>query len=459
MCVFMEVSMSELSEKWELITETVRNEGDVTDISFETWIKPLKVYGIVEDKVIIIVPPEKDRLLDYYNKRYLDFFRVAISEALNHTYDVEFKVEKDLESNDSSSFSSSNKVFNINSENAGLNPKYKFDSFVVGSNNKLAHSAALAVAESPGLVYNPLFIYGGPGLGKTHLMHAIGHFILEQNPNVKVLYVSSEQFTNEVIESVRSGNAAAAAKVREKYRSVDVLMIDDVQFIIGKDATQEEFFHTFNALHSSGKAIIISSDKAPSKMETLDERFRSRFSWGLTVDIQPPDFETRMAILMKNAVNCDREIDKAIIEYIATNIKSNIRDLEGAFTKILFFAKLNNVDLTLQLAEEALRDVIYPDKPFKVTPSYIIDVVAEHYKIKPEVIVSKKRSADVVIPRHVAMYLCCEMTDASLSDIGAVLGNRDHTTVMNGRDNISKMIKEDSDFSAKIEVIKSKISH
>lgn len=456
MCVFMEVSMSELSEKWDQITETVRNEGDVTDISFETWIKPLKVYGIVNDTVIIIVPPEKDRLIDYYNKRYLDFFRVAISETLNHTYDVEFKVEKDIDSKESSSETN---VYNINFENANLDSRYKFSSFVVGGNNQLAHSAALAVAESPGRAYNPLFIYGGSGLGKTHLMHAIGHYILEQNPNMKVLYVSSAQFTDEIVESLRSGNAASAAKVREKYRSVDVLMIDDVQFIIGKEATQIEFFNTFNALHSSGKAIILSSDKAPSMMESLDERFRSRFGWGLAVDIQPPEYETRMAILMKKAASCDIKIDKAIIEYIASNINTNIRDLEGAFNKIMLFSKLNKGEVTLQLAEEALRDVIYPDRPFKVTPSYIIDVVAEHFKIKPEVIVSKKKSADVVTPRHIAMYLCCEMTDASLNDIGSALGNRDHTTVMNGRDNVTKKIKENIEFSNTIDVIKSKISH
>lgn len=449
--------MSEISEKWDLIKETVRKECELTDISFDTWIKPLKLHGVEGDVVTIVIQSDQANLLKYISTRYQAFFQVAISEMFNHTYEVVFKLEKDLASNDSLQ-NISNNVYNINSENANLNPKYKFDTFVVGSNNKMAHAASLAVAESPGNAYNPLYIYGGAGLGKTHLMHAIGHFILEQNPNMKVLYVSSEQFTNEVIETVRSGNSEAKTKLHDKYRNVDVLMVDDVQFIIGKDSTQEEFFHTFNALHSSGKQIVISSDKPPKKMETLEERFRSRFEWGLITDIQPPDYETRMAILMKNAENYEHEIDREIIEYIATNIKSNIRELEGAFNKIIAFAKLNKVDLTMQLAEEALRDVIYPDKPTKVTPSYIIEVVAEHFGFKTEMLTSKKRDAEIILPRQIAMYLCCEMTDYSLKEIGEALGKKDHTTVMHGRDKISSDMQKDPDLASKISLLKSKIS-
>lgn len=449
--------MSEISEKWDLIKETVRKEYDLTDVSFNTWIMPLKFHGIEGDTVIILIPSENAQSLSYINSKYGNYFHVTISEMFNHEYAVVFKLEKDINSQNSVQEKNTN-VYNINSENANLNPKYKFDTFVVGNNNKMAHAASLAVAESPGSVYNPLYIYGGAGLGKTHLMHAIGHFILEQNPSKKVLYVTSENFTNEVIETVRSGNATAVAKLREKYRTVDVLMVDDVQFIIGKESTQEEFFNTFNALHSAGKQIVLSSDKPPKKMETLEERFRSRFEWGLITDIQAPDYETRMAILMKNAENCDRYINKEIIEYIATNIKSNIRELEGAFNKIVAYSKLNNVEMNLQRAEEALRDVIYPDKPLKITPNYITEIVAEHYGIKPEALYSKKRNAEIALPRQVAMYLCCEMTDFSLNEIGAVLGNRDHTTVMHGRDKIAEDIKKDADFSSKIEVIKSKIS-
>ena len=450
--------MSEISEKWELIKDTVRNEYELSDISFDTWIKPLRFYDVCDNTVVIMIPSEASHALNYINTRYKSYFKVTISEIMNHEYDVIFKLEKDVEGSSKENSSIISNVYNINYETANLNPKYKFNSFVVGSNNKMAHSASLALAESPGTAYNPLFIYGGPGLGKTHLMHAIGHFILEQNPNMKVLYVTSEQFTNEVIESIRSGNASDITKLREKYRTVDVLMVDDVQFIIGKDATQEEFFHTFNALHSSGKQIVISSDKPPKKMETLDERFRSRFEWGLCTDIQPPDYETRMAILMKNVENCDRDIDKEIIEYIATNIKSNIRELEGALNKILAFAKLNNVELTLKSAEEALRDVIYPDKPREITPSYIINVVSEHFGIKVEDIISKKRNAEIALPRQIAMYLCREMTDISLNEIGSFVGNRDHTTVMHGSSKIAEDIKKNPDLAAKVDIIRKKIS-
>ena len=342
--------------------------------------------------------------------------------------------------------------------NANLNNKYKFDTFVVGSNNKFAHSAALAVAESPGEAYNPLYLYGGAGLGKTHLMHSIGHFVLEQNQDKKVLYVTSEQFTNEVIESIRSGNAAAMTKLRDKYRTVDVLLIDDVQFIIGKESTQEEFFHTFNVLHSAGKQIIISSDKPPKEMETLEERFRSRFEWGLIADIQPPDYETRMAILRKNAEMYDKEIDDEIIQYIATNIKSNIRELEGALNKVMANARLNKQELNLALAEDALKDVIYPDQRREVSPTLIIDVVAEHFNISKEDITSKKRNSEYVVPRQIIMYLCRQMTEATFQMIAAYLGKKDHTTVIHGVEKIEEKIQTDEDLRNKIETIQKKLT-
>jgi chromosomal replication initiator protein len=315
------------------------------------------------------------------------------------------------------------------------------------------------VAETPGEVYNPLFLYGGPGLGKTHLMHSIGHFILEQNPDKKVLYVTSEEFTNEVIESIRSGNSASMAKLREKYRTVDVLMVDDIQFIIGKESTQEEFFHTFNVLHSAHKQIIISSDKPPKDMDTLDERFRSRFEWGLTADIQAPDYETRMAILRKNAETFDLKIDEDIIQYIATNIKSNIRELEGALNKILAFAKLNKKELSLSLAEEALKDVIYPNKPKEVTPSTIISVVSEHFGVKPEDITSKKRNSEFVLPRQIVMYLCYQMIDGiSYMSIAKLLGKKDHTTVIHGVNKITSELNSNEELNSKIDIIRKKIN-
>lgn len=289
-------------------------------------------------------------------------------------------------------------------------------------------------------------------------MHSIGHFILENNPDMKVLYVTSEEFTNEVIESIRSGNAASMSKLREKYRTVDVLMVDDVQFIIGKESTQEEFFHTFNVLHSARKQIILSSDKPPKEMETLNERFRSRFEWGLTADIQPPDYETKMAILRKNAESCDKKIDEEVIQYIANNIKSNIRELEGAFNKIIAFAKLNKVEITLQMAEEALKDMIYPDKPKEITPSLIINVVAEHFGVKPDDITSKKRNSEFVQPRQVIMYLCREMTDTSLINIAKLLGKKDHTTILHGCNKIMTEMNSNEELYNKIEIIKKKIN-
>ena len=377
---------------------------------------------------------------------------------MNHTYDISFILEKDAATEAPNKIASPSPSYNINYENANLNPKYTFDTFVVGSNNKFAHAASLAVAESPGDVYNPLYLYGGPGLGKTHLMHSIGRFILDSNPNMKVLYVTSEVFTNEVIDCIRSGDAVKMNQLREKYRTVDVLMIDDIQFIIGKESTQEEFFHTFNTLHSAGKQIILSSDKPPKDMDALDERFRSRFEWGLISDIQPPNYETRMAILKKNAENYNKEIDDEIFQYIANNIKSNIRELEGAFNKIIAFSKLNKVDITLSYAEEALKDVIYPDKPKEITPNLIIEVVSEHFGVNKEDITSKKRNSEFVLPRQVVMYLCRELTDTSLTNIGKLLGKKDHTTIIHGVNKITEEINTNEELRNKIEIIKKKIN-
>lgn len=448
--------MDKIKENWEEIKDIVRREYNLSAISFSTWVEPLEFHNIEQDVVNIIIPSNQAHALNYISSKYKSFFQVTISEMFDHTYDVNFILESDIRPKES--MESETSYYNVNYENANLNPKYKFDTFVVGSNNKFAHSASLAVAESPGQAYNPLYLYGGAGLGKTHLMHSIGHFILEQNPHMKVLYVTSEEFTNEVIESIRSGNAAAMTKLREKYRTVDVLMVDDVQFIIGKESTQEEFFHTFNVLHAAGKQIILSSDKPPKEMETLEERFRSRFEWGLISDIQPPDYETRVAILRKNAEIYHRQIDEEIIDYIATNIKSNIRELEGAFNKIIAFAKLNKVDLTLTSAEEALKDVIYPNKPRDITPTLIINVVSEQFGVKPEDITSKKRNSEYVLPRQVVMYLCRNLTDASYSTIGKILGKKDHTTVLHGANKIEEELKINEELQNKIDIIIKKIN-
>ena len=447
--------MDFIKENWDLIKETLRTEYDLSDISYKTWVKPLTFHSVKDDVVTIMIPSDQAHALKYISSKYKSYFQVTISEMMDHTYDISFILESDV--NDEM-MTPPGAVYNINYENAHLNPKYRFDTFVVGNNNKFAHSASLAVAESPGEAYNPLYLYGGAGLGKTHLMHSIGHFILDQNPDKKVLYVTSEQFTNEVIESIRSGNAAKMNKFREKYRTVDVLLIDDVQFIIGKESTQEEFFHTFNVLHAAGKQIILSSDKPPKEMETLEERFRSRFVWGLIADIQPPDYETRMAILKKNAENCNKEINEDILDYIASNIKSNIRELEGAYNKVIAFSRLNKVEITLDNVKEALNDIISPNVSRQITPQLIISVVAEHFGITADDITSKRRNSEFVLPRQICMYLCRKLTDESLQNIGKALGKKDHTTVIHGIDKITDDMQVNEELKNKIDIITKKIN-
>lgn len=447
--------MDSIKDKWDLIKETLREEYELTDISYNTWIVPLNFYQVKNNVVMIIIPSDQAHALNYISSKYKSYFQVTISEMMNHTYDIAFILEKDVVEG---SLDEDDPVYNMKYEHANLNPKYKFDTFVVGSNNKFAHSASLAVAESPGEIYNPLYIYGGAGLGKTHLMHSIGRFILEQNPDMKVLYVTSEVFTNEVIDGVRSGDIVKMNKFREKYRTVDVLLIDDIQFIIGKESTQEEFFHTFNTLHSAGKQIILSSDKPPKDMEILEERFRSRFEWGLIADIQPPDYETRMAILKKNAEVYPKEIDDEVFQYIANNIKSNIRELEGALNKLMAFANLEKQEVTLALAEQVLKDIISPDEKRIITPEYIINTVCEHFDVSLEDIKSNKRSSKIVHPRQIAMYLCRDMTDTALKVIGKYMGNRDHTTVKHGIEKIEKELQTSPTTQNTVEILKKKIN-
>ena len=452
--------MDAIKENWTTVKEAVRREYSLSDISYHTWVEPLEFHNVVNDVVSIIIPSDQAHALNYISSKYKSFFQVTITEMFDHPYDINFILEKDVKAEEpaENEMAVPNQIYGINYEDAHLNPKYKFDTFVVGSNNKFAHSASLAVAESPGEVYNPLYLYGGPGLGKTHLMHSIGHFILEQDPDKKVLYVTSEEFTNEVIESIRSGNAASMTKLREKYRNVDVLMVDDVQFIIGKESTQEEFFHTFNTLYESKKQIIISSDKPPKDMEILDERFRSRFEWGLIADITLPDYETRMAILHKKEELEGYNISEEVIKYIATNIKSNIRELEGAFNKVMASSKLEKKEVTLELAEQALKDIISPDEQKVITPDYIISVVAEHYHVTVADLCGNKRSSKIVMPRQIAMYLCRDIIDTSLKTIGKNLGDRDHTTVMHGIEKIENELKTNDNLKNSIDTLRKKIN-
>ena len=403
---FQETFMLEqLKENWEKILDNVKEDQDLSDVSFNTWLVPLKPVS-VEGNVVTILCPVNSIGLEYIDKNYT------------------------------------------------------FDTFVVGSNNKMAHAASLAVAESPAEIYNPLFIYGGVGLGKTHLMHSIAHFILKNNPDAKVLYVTCETFTNELIDAIRNKNNITTTEFREKYRNIDVLLIDDIQFIMNKESTQEEIFHTFNALYEAKKQIILSSDRPPKDIETLEERLRSRFEWGLTVDIGSPDYETRMAILRKKEDMEGYNIDDAVIRYIATNIKSNIRELEGALTKIVASARLTNSEITLEMAEEALKDHISPTQGREITPQLIIDVVADHFNISPEDISSANRSRSIAYPRQIAMYLCCDMVgkDYSLQMIAKYLGKNDHTTVIHGRNKIAKELSTDENLQYTVNILKNKLN-
>ena len=363
---------------------------------------------------------------------FVDDLCLGAAEALSATTakaPVEEKKEEDLKKK-ISSVSTNNNVATQN-----LNPNYTFDTFVVGTNNNMAYAACLAVAETPGPIYNPLFIYGGAGLGKTHLMQAIAHFIITSDPSKKVLYVTSETFTNELIESVKTNKNT---EFRNKYRNIDVLLIDDIQFIIGKLSTQEEFFNTFNDLYLVGKQIVISSDRPPKEMETLPDRLRTRFESGLPVDIQIPTYETKMAIINKKSEALGIDFPYEVKDYVATNITSSIRELEGALTKLSAYSKLSHTPLTAEFAENTLKDLISPYSKKEITPELIIEVVAEHFHIKPEDIISHRRSADIAFPRQIAMYLCRQMTQTPLEAIGKAMGNRDHTTVIYGADKIAK---------------------
>jgi chromosomal replication initiator protein len=451
-----------LKSKWNEVLLYLKEEHEVSDVSFDTWLMPLKVYDVTEDHVVKLIVPDHI-FLSYIKKKYNFLLKVAIEEITGIKCEIELMVADQIQEESPSSnqliMTNNNVVSQTAIQNANLNPKYTFDTFVVGANNNLAHAASLAVAESPGEIYNPLFIYGGVGLGKTHLMHSIANFILKNNPKAKILYVTSEKFTNELIDAIRNKNNISTTEFREKYRNNDVLLIDDIQFIIGKESTQEEFFHTFNSLYEAKKQIIVSSDRPPKEIETLEERLRSRFEWGLTVDIQSPDYETRMAILRKKEEMEGYNIDNEVIKYIATNIKSNIRELEGALTKIVALSKLEkNKEINIALAEEALKDIVAPGESRTVTVESIIQIVADHYNLTNLDITSSRRNKEIAYPRQIAMYLCRTMTDTSLQEIGRLMGGRDHSTILHGIDKITSDLQSDTNLQSTVDIIKKKIA-
>lgn len=440
----MSISLSEL---WQRTLELLKTE--LTEISFDTWIKTIEPISLNTNSIILGVPAE-------FNKGILESrYNLLIKNALKQISHKEYSITIVIPSQENIDKYTLQKSSNAAEETQAslLNPKYSFDTFVVGNSNRFAHAASLAVSESPATAYNPLFLYGGVGLGKTHLMHAVGHYILSQNSNAKVLYVSSEKFTNELINAIKDDKNE---EFRNKYRNIDVLLIDDIQFIGGKERTQEEFFHTFNALYEARKQIILTSDKPPKEIPTLEERLKSRFEWGLIADIQPPDLETRIAILRKKAQLDNLDVSNDVVMFIADKIASNIRELEGALNKVIAYSSLTNSEVSVEMAAEALKDM-FSSKPRVITATSIQDAVARYFNIKRDDFKSQRRSRDIAFPRQIAMYLCRVLTDLSLPKIGDVFGGRDHTTVLHAHDKILDEIQSNPETRRAIDELKKNI--
>ena len=452
-----------VSKNWDAILEMLKNDFEIKPVLFKTFIEPLKVYDEDEDKVTILLDDDVYQHYDSYIKeKFYTFIKNSIEAVTGKSYSLDFISKEDLESYDTEK--SENNQLIERAASANLNPNYTFDTFVVGPNNDFIAAAAKAVAKDPNTDWNPLFIYGGVGLGKTHLMHSIAHSILENQKDARVLYVTSEQFTNEVIEAIKEG-VLASTKLRKKYRNIDALLIDDIQFVIGKERTEEEFFHTFNDLYQAGKRIIISSDRPPKDFTNIEDRIKSRFGNGMMAEINPPDYETRMAILKKRCELEHEHLSDEILDYIATNVNSNIRELEGAYKKVTALNKLVNVntEATLDIAKNALKDIINPNVKNVITIDSIIDVVASHYELSIDQICSANRSSNVAYPRQIAMYLCKQLTPASLKEIAAKLGKKDHSTILHGIKKIEEDLEAEkkankNDLSNKLDVITKLIS-
>ncbi len=436
-----------LSEPNELLLKAKELlKEETTRISYETWIKNLEIQSADNGNIVLLASSSFQR--DAIDSRYHDLL-VNTFKFLTNKECVVSILAKDEITQENLSPSSQNES-NYSYTNSNLNPKYTFDSFVVGNNNRFAHAAALAVAESPATSYNPLFIYGGVGLGKTHLMHAIGHEIYRRDRSSSILYVTSEKFTNQLINAIKDGKNE---QFRTKYRNVDVLLIDDIQFIAGKERIQEEFFHTFNTLHESGKQIILSSDRPPKEINLLEDRLKSRFEWGLIADISAPDYETRLAILRKKAQLDNIIIDDHILSTIATKIDSNIRELEGTLNKLIAKASLTNSSITLEMAEKAINDIV--SQQDKVLSSeFVQETVAKYFNVNVKELKGSKRSNDITFPRQIAMYLCRNVAHMSLPQIGADFGKRDHTTVIHACNKIEKEIKENNNTKMIVESVK-----
>ena len=413
-------------------------KGDVNDLLFKAWFSRLKLFTVTEEAIVI--EAENSMVVEQLRARYFQTLSNVLGATFGRTYDIKILTAEEIK----------NQYREM--ESAMLDPHYTFENFVVGSSNSFAHAAALAVADDPSGAYNPLFIYGGVGLGKTHLMNAIGNYVQKNDPRKNVLFITSEMFTNELIDAIVKKKGTA--QLRAKMRNVDVLLVDDIQFLSKTVSTQEEFFHTFNHLYAGGKQIILSSDRPPKDIPTIEERLRSRFEWGLTVDIQRPDFETRVAILQKKCSDEDIDTPTEVLEYIAERVESNIRELEGMLVRVNAQAQLMGKPITLEMAQETLAALLSSREPRKITPDSIIQTVSSHYSVSNEDVTGKRRSRDIALPRQVSMYLIRELTPLSTTAIGRVFSGRDHSTVMHSCDKIAEMMRKDISFRKTVDELK-----
>ena len=447
--------MSSLNSIWDNVLENISD--NLATVSFQTWFKDTKLIDLNSTNAIVKADNEFQQ--GWLSEKYSTLIEDSIYKTIGEKVSVKIVFQDEKLSDASSAQKNNSSEEHSTSTDVpvkhALNAQHTFDTFVIGNGNRFSHAASLAVAEAPAKAYNPLFIYGGVGLGKTHLMHAIGNYVLEHRPNAKVVYLSSEKFTNEFINSIRDNKTE---QFRNKYRNVDVLLIDDIQFLAGKESTQEEFFHTFNSLHENDKQIVISSDRTPKEIPTLEDRLRSRFEWGLMTDVTPPDLETRIAILRKKCEEENVEIPNEAMIYIANHIHTNIRELEGALTRVAAYSKISNQPMTPEVVSEALKDLVVTTKSKRMTIHDIQVAVSEYYGIHIDELGSKKRTKSIAFPRHVAMYLSRELTDNSLPKIGEVFGGRDHTTVIHAHEKISKLVSEDELFRDELKEIENKLN-
>lgn len=442
--------MEQLKDLWAKSLKIIENK--ISKPSFDTWLRETKVHTLEDNELTIIAPSEFTR--DWLESKYHSIIADAVYDVTGTSLNIKFILpqehpaeELDLDIAFQKQSSTRNNGVTEETTQGMLNPKYTFETFVVGAGNRFAHAASLAVAEAPAKAYNPLFIYGGVGLGKTHLMQAIGQYVKNVNKNARVVYITSEKFTNEFINAIIDNKTT---EFRNKYRSVDILLVDDIQFLAGKEQTQEEFFHTFNTLHEGSKQIVISSDRPPKEIPTLEDRLRSRFEWGLITDITPPDLETRIAILRKKARAEKLDIPNEVMVYIANQINSNIRELEGALIRVVAYSSLVNQDITTDLTAEALKDIVSNKQPKMVTIEHIQQVVADHFNLQVSDLKAKKRTQNIAFPRQIAMYLSRELTDHSLPKIGQEFGGRDHTTVIHAYDKIKNALQSDASLQKNI---------